>query len=463
MTEEIFLVKLARALEFYKTNLDKTALPKLKQAASVLNSSFKNIYRFCLEKKLLSEDQYGGDISVIEIKAPSNEPFTESDKKIEMSIRIASYSQQMNYLNTSFSFNIENLNLTTLKKLSDLINFIDWATFSENSAKPITRTFASMVGIVKMGSDQMQVKVVKNELKHLRVEMINFKQALKAIGLFRKEQYKAELRKRITFDGVIDFKEDVNEDIEKKIRQMMMQQMEGVPFYGTLITQLIEDEKTAPASWEKLLHALSPPERKTVKTKSLDKNELLKIIQELGKNSLLLNKILKKFDENTIILNRKKRNLIEKLAFLISETFNKNKKIIYEIEVYNAEHTVKKNVTIDYIQFSEELRGKAHKIYLMSTPESLKLLSEEKDEELLIKINSSFDVFKLSFRKLTALDLFFKEKAPKHVKSDISGVKVELNGIKLSMNNTQKKRNDYISRKEEIDQLIKLGIQIEEE
>ena len=148
---------------------------------------------------------------------------------------------------------------------------------------------------------------------------------------------------------------------------------------------------------------------------------------------------------------------------MLSETFNKNKKIIYEIEEFNAEHTVKKNVTINYIQFSEELKAKAHKIYLMSTPENLKNLSEEDDEELLIKINSSFEVFKRSFRKLTALDLFFKEKAPKHVKSDISGVKVELNGIKLSLSTTQKKRNEFISQKEEIDQLKKLGIQIEEE
>jgi len=42
---------------------------------------------------------------------------------------------------------------------------------------------------------------------------------------------------------------------------------------------------------------------------------------------------------------------------MFSETFNKNKKIIYEIEVYNAEHTVKKNVTLNYIKFSEDLKN----------------------------------------------------------------------------------------------------------
>jgi hypothetical protein len=462
MTEELFLVKLARGLEFYKTNLDTTAIPKLKQAASILHSSFKNIYQFCLEKKMLSTDQYGDDIAVNEIKAPSSEPFIESEKKIEMSIRIAAYSKQLEYLNTSFSFNIENINLSAIKNLSDLISYIDWATFSENSAKPITRVLAAMVGTVKLGSDQMQAKVIKNDIKRLREESINFKEALKAIALFRKEQYKAELRKRIAFAGVIDFREDIKEDIEKNIRSMMKREMNNTPFYSALVAQLIDDEKTAPSSWEKLLKLLSPTEKKTVKTKSLDKNELLKIIQELGKNSLLLNKILKKFDENTIVLNRKKRNLIEKIAFMLSETFNKNKKIVYEIEEYNAEHTVKKNVTLNYIKFSDDLKGNAHKIYLMSTPENLKKLIEEDDEELLIKINNSLDVFKRSFRKLTALDTYFKEKAPKHVKSDISGIKVELNGIKLSLANTQKKRNEYISQKEEIDQLKKLGIQIEQ-
>ena len=83
-------------------------------------------------------------------------------------------------------------------------------------------------------------------------------------------------------------------------------------------------------------------------------------------------------------------------------------------------------------------------------------------EEILIKINTSMDVFKRSFRKLTALDVFFKEKAPKPVKSDISGVKVELNGIKMAMASSQKRRNEYLSQKEEIEQLQKLGIQIQQ-
>ena len=462
MTEEIFLVKLARGLDFYRTNLDTTALPRLKQAASIIHSSFKSIYQYCLDKKFLNSDQYDSEIAVTDIKAPSSEPFIESDKKLEMSNRIAAYSKQLEHLNTSFSFNIENIDLATIKKLSDLISYIDWGSFSENSAKPITRALANMVGTVKMGSDHMQIKVIKNDIKRLREESVNFKEALQAIALYRKEEYKGELRKRIAFDGVIDFKEDIDKDIEKNIRHMMRRDMKDVPYYNALVTQLIEDEKMAPDSWEKLLKTISPVEKKTVKTKTLDKNELLKIFQELGKSSLLLTKILKKFDENTTVLNRKKRGFFEKISFMLSEAFSKNKKIFYEIEVFNAEHTVKKSVTLNYTDFSEDLKKNAHIIYLLSTPENLKKLADADDEELLIRINNSLDVFKRSFRKLTALDLYFKEMAPRHIKSDIMGIKVELGSIKLSLANVHKKRNDYLSQKEEIDQLKRLGIQIEE-
>lgn len=462
MTEEIFLVKLARGLEFYRTSLDTTAIPKMKLAASVLHSSFKNIYGFCLDKKMLNVDQYGDDISVSELIVPSSDPFIESEKQVELNIRIAAYSKQLEFLNTSFSFNLENISLDKIKKLSDLINYIDWVSFSENSGKPITRALASMVGTLKLGSDPLQVKVIKNDVKRLREEAVSFKEALQAITLYRKEQYKAELRKRIAFNGVIDYKEDVKEDIEKNIRYMMKREMSDVPYYSTLVKQLIEDEKTAPASWEKLLKTLSPEEKKTVTTKTLDKGVLLKIIQDLGKTSLLLSKILKKFDENGIVINRKKRNFFEKVAFMLSEAFNKNKSVFYDIEVYNAEQTVKKNIHLNYIKFSDELRSNAHRIYLMSSPENLKKLAESDDEELLIKINTSLDVFKRSFRKLTALDVYFKEKAPKHVKSDISGIKVELNSIKMSLAGTQKRRNEYLSQKEEIEQLKKLGIQIEQ-
>lgn len=462
MTEEVFLVKLAKGLEQYKTRLESSAIPKLKQSASVLHSTYKNLYQFCLDKKLLSVDQYSDETAVNEIIVPSSEPFVESEKQIELNIRFAAYNKQLDYLNTSFTFNLNAFDLATIKKLSDLIVFIDWTSFSENSGKPITRAFASMIGTLRLGSDAMQVKVIKNDVKRLREEAQNFKDALQDIALLRKEQYKSELRKRIAFNGVVDYREDTKEDIEKNIRHMMKREMDGVPYYGQLVAQLIEDEMKAPASWEALLKKFSPEEKKTVTTKGLDKNELLVIVKELGKTSLLLNKIIKKFDENGIVINRKKRNFFEKIAFALSETFNKNKKIFYDIEVYNAEHTVKKSIHLNYTQFSEELKSNAHKIYMLSTPENLKKLSTMIDEDILIKINSSMDVFKRSFRKLTALDEFFKEKSPKHVKSEISGIKVELNGIKMSMTNAQKRRNEYLSQKEEIEQLKKLGIHIEQ-
>ncbi|MBN2658791.1 MAG: hypothetical protein JXR86_17185 [Spirochaetales bacterium] len=462
MTEEVFLVKLAKGLEQYRLKLEASAIPKLKKSASVLHSSYKNLYQFCLDKKLLSVDQYGDETAVNELIVPSMDPFIESERQVELNIRFAAYKKQLEYLNTSFSFNLGNFDLANIKQLSDLVTYIDWESFSENSGKLMTRAFAVMIGTLKLGSDAMQVKVIKNDLKRLREESQSFKEALQDITLLRKEQYKSELRKRIAFNGVIDYREDTKEDIEKNIRHMMKREMEGVPFYSQLVIQLIDDEMKAPASWEELLKKLTPEEKKTVTTKGLDKNELLIIVKELGKTSLLLNKILKKFDENGILINRKKRNLIEKIAFTLSEAFNKNKKIFYDIEVYNAEHTVKKAVHLNYTQFSEELKANAHKVYLLSTPENLKKIGEMADEDILIKINTSMDVFKRSYRKLSALDEFFKEKSPKHVKSEISGVKVELNGIKMSLTNAQKRRNDYLSQKEEIEQLKKLGIHIEQ-
>lgn len=462
MTEEIFLVKLAKGLEQYKTNLETSAIPKMKQAASVMYSSFKNLYQFSLDKKLLAIDQYSDEVAVKEIKAPSSDPFIDSERQVELNVRIAAYSKQLEYLNTTFSFHLEQFDLNVIKNLSDLISYIDWEHFSENSGKPITRALAVIMGTLKLGGDAMQVKVIKNDLKRLREEAISFKEALQDVTFLRKEQYKGELRKRIAFDGVIDYREDTKDDIEKNIRLMMKRDMEGVPYYSQLVMQLIEDEQKAPASWEELISKITPVEKKTVTTKGLDKSELFQIVQELGKTSLLLNKILKKFDENTVVINRKKRNFFEKIAFALSETFNKNKKIFYDIEVYNTEHTVKKNVHINYTQFSEELKSNAHKVYLYSTPENLKKLADRADEEILILINNSFDVFKRSFRTLAALDEFFKEKAPKQVKNEISGVKVELNGIKMSLTGTQKKRNEYLSQKEEIEQLQKLGIQIQQ-
>jgi hypothetical protein len=98
----------------------------------------------------------------------------------------------------------------------------------------------------------------------------------------------------------------------------------------------------------------------------------------------------------------------------------------------------------------------------MSTAENLKKINELDDEEILGKISSILNIYKRNYRKLVALDTFFKEKSPKNVRSEISGIKVELNGIQMAMVDCQRKQNEYISQKEEIDQLTKLGINIEQ-
>ncbi len=461
MTEDVFLVQLSKGLESYKIKIENNAIPRLKQAASIMHSSFKNIYQILLDKKFLDADQYKDDTNITEIKAPSSESFIESEKKIEMSIRIAAYSKQLDFLNTNFRFNLENLSLGTIKKLADLLKFIDWISFSENSIKIITRNLASMMGTIKLGNDQMQLKVVKNDLKRMREETQSFMEALKNIAFLRKEQYKAELRKKVSFDSVINYKEDSKEDIEKNIRHLIAKDPNKIPIFKDIIFQLIEEERNAPKSWEKLLKTLTPSETKTVTTKGLDKRQLLKIVQELGKASLILSKIVKKFDENTVTLNKKKRNIFEKLAYMISQSFNKNKKIIYNIQVFNETNTVKKTVTLNYISFTDKLKKNAHDIYLLSTPDNLKRLMSLEDDEILIKINSSLDIFKRSIRKLNALDTYFKEEAPQNVKSEISGIKVELKAIQFALANSNKCRNNYISQKEEIEQLKKLGINVE--
>ena len=80
------------------------------------------------------------------------------------------------------------------------------------------------------------------------------------------------------------------------------------------------------------------------------------------------------------------------------------------------------------------------------------------EESVLNFITKSLEELSIINHKLDPINTYFKSEAAREQRNDLKGVKTEFASIKNIMVKTNKKRHDYISRMEEIEQMKKLGV-----
>ena len=88
----------------------------------------------------------------------------------------------------------------------------------------------------------------------------------------------------------------------------------------------------------------------------------------------------------------------------------------------------------------------------------LEQMEEEKAFEFLV---SNLQEIQIVLRRLPALDTYFKTEVPKEQRSLVRGIKLEISGIKNAFLKANQKKHEYVSKKEEREQLKKLGINVE--
>ena len=85
-------------------------------------------------------------------------------------------------------------------------------------------------------------------------------------------------------------------------------------------------------------------------------------------------------------------------------------------------------------------------------------LAAAPEDKVLQFLSSSLDDVQVILRTLPAVDAYFRGELSSAQRNIVLGIKVEINAIKNSYIKANQKRHEYISRKEENDQLKKLGV-----
>ncbi|MCL1931526.1 MAG: hypothetical protein FWF55_06890 [Treponema sp.] len=447
---------LLQALTARKDWLEKTELPRLKDDLRTFQISYSVLYNMFLKKKLIHEDPYKQETKISELAIPDTGPLNEAKRLEQVSLRLANYDSQLDFLVNFYQFAVDFLNLERIRKIVGLVRYIEWTSLTPDSKSPNTKSVSELTNNAKQGGDALTLSIIGESLTKLPKTTTTIMGVLRDLTAYHKENYKLNIRNAL--GGQIS---DTN---ALAIKKKMNSAMPGTPFYQEFVEELIKEDTSSdgPAMKEAILKSLQVAEEKpkAVKQKTSHKDILLSGIQVVGTSSAQLNEIAQKLDENQTILENQKKGIWEKLRLLFRSMVSSDpEEVVYELQFIDHTSGAEVYEHLNFIQFRTDLEKKI-KIFGRMAAQSplmgkLKAMAEE---QVFAYLERAIKDLQNLHRILTALDEYFKSSVPREQRDKIKGIKPELASIKNSYIKANQIRHDYSAQKEEEEQMKKLGI-----
>ena len=438
--------------------LEKTELPKLKEELRSFHTGFTSLYNIYIKKRLIHEDPYKQEAKISELEVPSTTPFSEADKLDQLTQRLANYDNQLDFLVNFYQFSPEFLTLDRIKRIVGLVKYIDWPRLTPDSQSHVSKAVAEITNQIKIGTDALTMSVITESLSNLNKTFNPIMGHLKTLSDYQREAYKLDLR---------DLTEGMSKPDLAQIRKKFSQMKHGTPFYPDLAEEVIKEDYSSdgPALREEVLKKLKVNEEKpkTVKHEISFKTILIDGIQTLGGTAGAFTEVLSKIDENETVLESRKQGFLEKLRKIFHQMLNKEPEpIIYDLEYTDPVKGIPVKEKVDFHAFRSDLERKIRTLTPMAVrgPAAGKLEAMQ-EEQLIGFLERNIRDVQSIHKTLSALDDFFKAEVDKEDRDKIRGIKPELATIKNSILRANSKRHEYSARKEEEEQLRRLGVKLE--
>ncbi|MDR1636423.1 MAG: hypothetical protein LBR93_03715 [Treponema sp.] len=447
---------LSQALSARMDWLEKSELGKLKEELRVFQASFGVLYKTYIKKGLIHEDPYKQEAKIGEIEVPDTSAFTEAERVEQLTIRLANYDNQLDFLVNFYQFNVDFLALDRIKRILGLIKFIDWVHLSGDSPFPMTKAVFELNQQSKNGLDPLNQSLFVESLTKLSTATGAVIGYLKLLTDYHRESYKLNLRAALTND--MPEAEANQGGIKKKFAAAMP----GKPFYPDLVDELLKEDysKDGPALREKVLKSLQIPDTKpkVVKAPVSFKSILLEGLQVIGNSSGILTEIAGKIDENKSTLSSRKKGLCEKLQDLVRQILGREPEpLIYELQYTDPVRSTSVREKLNYHNFRVEIDKKSQFLVNFANRGNSKLESMP-EEQLMQFLDRNIRDVQSIHKILGALDDFFKGSATKEEREKIKGIRPELAALKNSIVRSNQLRHEYSAQKEEEEQMKRLGI-----
>lgn len=471
MEVQEFSEKLKDALNIKHEWFDNECLPNLLEEYRLVHSYIKNLYELFVRRSLINEDPYRLDKRIVEIVIPDRTPIMEQEIPTVFGARLSDYETMLDYICTYIRFSVKTLKLPVIKKLVEFNNFFDWESLSKESKNPNSKALAIVIDNARKGADVVTQSMLTDSITKCDQIKKSLNRTLNELAVFQKELYKCELRKDL-FEHPSFNKNKIKESAEaelSEIKRLYTKILGKKPFYGDLIAEIIKED-----------HASDKDKRQEIVLKSVEVKNKKKIVQKkhvIEPKEVLMGAVLSmgliaptittikgKLLENFDLLFQKKATFFNKLSIAIKKIFGiSDKERIIMLPLKDAGTGLEKNQKIVVAEFLYEI-GKKERICTgigAKGPEYKRVEASEEDAVLMFLSKQISELQRL-YNIINALDSFFKNEVDISIRSRVRGMQMDLSILRTSIMKVNKKRGEYVSYKDETEQMRKLGIVDEE-
>ncbi len=465
---EAFRESLAAALEAHRHALEQKALPELKDHFRVFLSAYQGLLNVLLRKGLIQEDPYKYDERISEIEPPPDTPFLESEKHTQVSIRLSKLESQLDFLNSYGQFDVESITLKQIKSLLALIRYVKWTNLNETSTHLLTRTLAEYITRLRGDSDPLSAGIVKDAHEQILRASKRIIDTLKDTATYHKERFKLTLREDVIPDLDIAPAQATakREETIKRMAKRFAAAHPKKPFFQELAGEVI-DEDFAPngeSLREEALKRLRPQAKSDEKEKSTKASlmpVLLDAVKTLAGASRPLDDLATRLEENVVVYEQKPKGFMDRFKEWILRMSNKETvSRSYDVEYLDDATSTVHTETINVDSFVQELRKRARlygALLNRASPTYQKVAKASEDQLFQFLQKHSEELF-LMHRRIGSVDTFIRTEVSREKRSQLRAVQVSMSTLKETILKANKRRHDYLSKKEEATQLKRLGV-----
>ena len=468
MEEYNFDAELQAALSKKQEWYNSVSLQELLNEYRLMHTCVKNLYECFVKKSLIQPDPYRLDKKISEIIVPESSPFSESEIPKVFGARFSDYETMLDFICTYFRFSTENFSIQTVKKLLDLNKVFDWEDLSMNSSRMNTRALAMTINNAKTNSPNVVQSMINDSVAKCTQSSVVISKMLNELGVFLRELFKGGLRKDLFEHPDFD-KAKAAESAEAEqaeIRRLYTKVTGKKTMYTDLIAEIVEEdhgpdkERKQAAVLDRLAIKGSSKVEKKKAAGPDTKEMIMQAILALGAMAPTLTQLHAKLGENFTLLYQKKNTFFNKLMAALRKAFHiSEKERVCNLPIKDAKTGTERTQKINVNEFLTDLSRK-ERVYNgigMKGVEYQKINASNEDA-ILSFVNKQISEVQSIFVIINALDAYFKNEVDTEFKVKVKGMQIELSALRNSIINANKKRGEYVSFKEESEQMRKLGI-----
>jgi hypothetical protein len=462
-----FSQRLEASLDARRDKLDRTEMAKLRDALKLFQAAFQGLKAVLFKKGVLHDDPYKYELKISEVKNPPEGPFSESEKVDQISLRVSQFEAYLEFLNNYYQFTCDFLTMGRIKRVLALVKYFNFQQFTETSTQPNTRALAEIAGLVKKGTDQLSSGLIAESASQLERATRDALAMLKELAAYHRERYKLELRQLVMVGIPLDSDLAIGrrDDAMRLIKRKFAEVAGELAFYPELVEEVLNEDWSSdgPALREELLKRFAvEEEKKAVAAKERSyRGTLMDGTRALAGAAWSIDAAAAKLGEDSALLSSLDQGLGARLRRMISKIFSPGEaRLEYEV-VFVDQLSGKKTVEkVDFKAFVEDAGKKARLLSSLNqrAGASVKRLEGTTEELVYQFLQRNIEETQRILRIFGALEEYFKSSLPAELRPKMRSVRPEATTIKGAIIKANQKKHEYVSQREEAEQMKRLGI-----